>query len=117
MDEFDIEAIITPPKVPYRITYKDGRKNKRQGTGEKYTEIVEDLADWPDQGVRYQIEEPMVSVRIMAPVDCAGAVMELIARRRGVGQESKPVNEETWLFTAQMPWYVEISTQTVSPCH
>jgi GTP-binding protein LepA len=46
----------------------------------------------------------MVSVRIMAPVDCAGAVMDLIAKRRGLGQESKQVNEETWVFTAQMPW-------------
>lgn len=104
LDEFDIEAIVTPPKVPYKISYKDGRKNKQQRTGTKYTEIVEDLSDWPEQGVRFQIEEPMVSVRIMAPVDCAGPVMDLIARRRGLGQQSKPVDEETWVFTAQMPW-------------
>ena len=74
------------------------------GTGKSLTETVEDLADWPAQGVRFKIEEPMVSVRIMAPVDYAGAVMELISRRRGIGQQSKPVDEEIWIFTAQMPW-------------
>ena len=30
--------------------------------------------------------------------------MELISRRRGIGQQSKPVDEEIWVFTAQMPW-------------
>ena len=105
LDEFDLEAIVTPPKVPYKITYKDGRKSKMMaGTGEPLTETVEDLADWPAQGVRYKIEEPMVSVKIMAPVHCAGAVMDLISRRRGIGQQSKPVDEEIWIFTAQMPW-------------
>ena len=104
-DEFDIEAIVTPPKVPYKVTYKDGRKTKgAASTGEPLTEIVEDLADWPGQGTRYTVEEPMVSVRIMAPVDCAGSVMELISRRRGIDQSSKPVDDEVWIFTAQMPW-------------
>jgi GTP-binding protein LepA len=100
-DEFDVEAIITPPKVPYRITFKEGTKGNPQ---QRRTEIVEDLADWPGAGVRYTIEEPMVSVRIIAPMTSAGSVMELISRRRGVEQQSKPVDEETWIFTAQMPW-------------
>ena len=30
--------------------------------------------------------------------------MDLISRRRGIGQQSKPVDEEIWIFTAQMPW-------------
>jgi len=104
LDEFDIEAIVTPPKVPYKITYKEGRRSKSQPAGEPVTEIIEDLAQWPGQGVRFSIEEPMVSATIMAPVDCAGAVMDLISRRRGIGLESKPIDEETWIFTAQMPW-------------
>lgn len=104
LDEFDLEAIVTPPKVPYKVTYKDGRKSKGAAPGAALTETVEDLSEWPAQGVRFKIEEPMVSVRIMAPVDCAGAVMELISRRRGIGQQSKPVDEEIWIFTAQMPW-------------
>lgn len=102
LDEFDIEAIVTPPKVPYRITTKEGTKG--QPKGKKTTRIVEDLADWPGQGVKFSIEEPMVTAEIMAPVECTGAVMELISRRRGVGQQSRPVDEEIWIFTAQMPW-------------
>lgn len=102
LDEFEIEAIVTPPKVSYRITTKEGTKG--QPKGEKTTRIVEDLADWPGQGVRFSIEEPMVTAEIMAPAECTGAVMELISRRRGIGQQSRPFDEETWIFTAQMPW-------------
>lgn len=106
-DEFDIEAIVTPPKVPYRVTFKDAMNNKhaKQLTHyENQVKVIEDLSDWPAQGIRFKIEEPMVSVRIMAPVDCTGSVMELISRKRGIDLESKPVDEEIWLFTAQMPW-------------
>ena len=106
LDEFDIEAIVTPPKVPYRLTFKDGKNKllKQAGPDSEPVKIIEDLSNWPPQGVRFKIEEPMVSVKIMAPVEHAGSVMELISRRRGVDLSSKPIDEEIWIFTAQMPW-------------
>ena len=48
--------------------------------------------------------EPIVDVRIMAPMDYAGNIMDLIKRRRGIKIQPKPIDEHTWLFTASIPW-------------
>jgi Membrane GTPase LepA len=102
-DEQGLKAIVTPPKVPYRVTYLPSKSNKRSYDAPE-TEIIEDLSKWPGQGVRFKVEEPMVDVRIMAPIDYAGSIMDLIKRKRGVDMESKPIDEYTFLFTAVMPW-------------
>jgi len=48
---------------------------------------------------------PWVEVRVMAPMDHAGNVMELIKRKRGeTHMTTTPIDERTWLFTSQMPW-------------
>jgi GTP-binding protein LepA len=101
LDEFDVEAVVTPPKVPYHITYLASKNNNLK---EHYTKIVEDLNDWPPYGTKFKVEEPMVEVRIMAPVEYTGAVMELITKKRGCNLKSKPIDEDTWIFEAQMPW-------------
>jgi GTP-binding protein LepA len=100
-DEFGIEAIVTPPKVPYTITYL---ANKRSNLEESYTEVVEDLRNWPEPGVKVKIMEPIVDVRIIARVEDAGGVMDLVQRKRGTELRTKPIDEEKWLFTARVPW-------------
>lgn len=100
-DEYDIDAVVTPPKVPYEITvYPRGKK------GEHYTQVIEDLQDWPDTstGARLVIREPMVATRIIARVEDAGAVMDLLQRKRGKELKSEPIDDEKWLFQARMPW-------------
>jgi GTP-binding protein LepA len=101
LDEFGLEAIVTPPKVPYTITYHPGKTSNLK---EEYSEVIEDLSQWPKPGTKVTIEEPVVDVRIMAPQTHAGGVMELVKRKRGRGLETRPVDDETWLFTATMPW-------------
>lgn len=130
-NEFNIEAIVTPPKVPYTITYMPNKKNHIK---EKITKVVEDLAEWvslraflcarsyyfciwdavshcpkfqpaqPQPGTKYKILEPIVEARIIARVQDTGAVMDLITRKRGTDLKSKPLDEEKWLFTARIPW-------------
>jgi len=101
-DEHELEAIVTPPKVPYHITYHPHITNKLT---EPYTEIIEDLAKWPDPGAaKVSIQEPMVNASIMAPTDYTGGIMDLMTRKRCVGLESRPIDEENWLFTGRMPW-------------
>lgn len=46
----------------------------------------------------------MFGVRIMAPTEYTGAVMDLITKKRGMNLESTPLDEDTWIFEAQMPW-------------
>jgi translation elongation factor EF-4 len=53
-DEFGIKPVVTPPKVPYTITFLPSQKNQLE---ESYTKIVEDLSEWPDAGERYQVDE------------------------------------------------------------
>ncbi len=58
-DEFDLEAIVTPPKVPYTIRYLPS-KNFHRSADLPMEETIEDLIDWPDQGQRFKVFEPMV---------------------------------------------------------
>jgi elongation factor 4 len=101
LDEFNLDAVVTPPKVPYHITYQPSKQNRLE---EEYTEIIEDLSDWPLYGTKFKVEEPMVNVRILAPAEYTGAVMELITKKRGADLRSKPIDEDTWVFEARMPW-------------
>jgi translation elongation factor EF-4 len=64
-DEFGIEA-VAPPKVPYHITYLPAKHNNLK---EAYTEIIEDLKNWPSFGQKFSVQEPIVQVRIMASVE------------------------------------------------
>ena len=103
LDEFDLEAIVTPPKVPYTIQYLPS-KNYKRAPGLPMEEVIEDLVDWPPIGHRFSVMEPIVDVRILAPMEYAGNIMELIKRKRGFKMETKPIDENTWLFNASMPW-------------
>mmetsp|Transcript_20625 Transcript_20625/g.30958 ORF Transcript_20625/g.30958 Transcript_20625/m.30958 type:complete len:378 (-) Transcript_20625:50-1183(-) len=104
-DEFGLEAVVTPPKVPYRITYLESKSTHKQRPSDApTTEVIEDLSKWPGQGIRFKVEEPVVDIRIMAPMEYAGNIMDLIKRKRGTGMTTKTIDELTWLFKAQMPW-------------
>lgn len=138
LDEFGIDAVVTPPKVPYQVTFLP---NKKFNITEEVTKVVEDLSEWvseplrlclrvcllamrrnyylyltihtiscpnqilqPEPGVKHRIMEPIVDARIIARVEDAGAVMDLISRKRGTELQTKPIDEEKWLFTARLPW-------------
>jgi GTP-binding protein LepA len=101
LDEFGIEAIVTPPKVPYQVTFLPSKQNNLT---DPETCIIEDLEDWPAYGTKFKVEEPMVKATIMAPVEYAGAVMELITKKRGLNLTTKPIDEKSWMFEADMPW-------------
>ena len=102
LDEFGIDAVVTPPKVPYRIIYAP---NKHNNLTEPVTEIVEDLSQWPGSSAGpYKVEEPIVKVRIVARVEDAGAIMDLITQKRGSEMSTQAIDEEKWIFDCVMPW-------------
>jgi translation elongation factor EF-4 len=100
-DEFEIDAVVTPPKVPYKVTYFPTKKSNSE---EVYSKIVEDLSEWPEVGHKVTIEEPIVDAKIIARVEDAGSVMELVNRKRGFDLNTSPIDEEKWLFTVKLPW-------------
>mmetsp|Transcript_2035 Transcript_2035/g.4485 ORF Transcript_2035/g.4485 Transcript_2035/m.4485 type:complete len:551 (+) Transcript_2035:191-1843(+) len=103
-DEFHMEAVVTPPKVPYTIKYLPTKNYKPPPTANGEEVVIEDLIDWPEQGHRFKVKEPMVDVRVLTPVEYAGSIMELIKRKRGTSMKTKPIDEFTWQITSSMPW-------------
>jgi GTP-binding protein LepA len=103
-DEFGLEAIVTPPKVPYIIKYLSGNRTSLRLVDALKEVVVEDLSQWPQPGERYVVFEPMVNARVVAPMEHAGNVMDLIKRKRGKNLETRPIDEKIWLFTSCMPW-------------
>lgn len=98
-DEFGLDAVVTPPKVRYRVTELPHKNNKLE---EAVTRIVEDLSEWPATGSRCTVEEPIVRVRIMCPE--AGPVLDLLSRNRATDMETQPLPDEGWLVEARLPW-------------
>ena len=101
LDEFEMDAIVTPPKVPYKIVLLPKKGNPSTGSNEY---IVEDLIDWPSHGERFIVKEPITRIKILTPMEFAGSVMDLIKQKRGVDMKSKAIDDKTWLFTARIPW-------------
>ena len=111
LDEFQLEAIVTPPKVPYTIHYYIPAKQQRTTKPTKLPEtpqIIEDLSQWPSSSssnhYKFRVEEPIVQVRIMSPMEYAGNIMDLMKKKRATNMHTKPINDTTWLFTSTMPW-------------
>jgi translation elongation factor EF-4 len=42
-DEFEVQAVVTPPKVTYRVTSLPGKNNNLE---ESVTRLIEDLKEW-----------------------------------------------------------------------
>lgn len=103
MDEFQMDAIVTPPKVPYKIIYL-GKKGQSTQDFETQEVTIEDLAHWPNLSDRFIVQEPITDVKIMAPMEYAGNVMELMKKKRAVDMQTKPIDDMTWIYTARIPW-------------
>jgi elongation factor 4 len=78
--EHGASIIITPPTVPFKVIWKDGRE-----------EIIQNPAEFPDtdsQGQRVaELQEPYVSATITLPEEYLGKVIELCELNRGEQKE------------------------------
>tara|TARA_B110000305_G_C19243401_1_gene541054 strand:- start:116 stop:361 length:246 start_codon:yes stop_codon:yes gene_type:complete len=55
-DEFGVSALVTNPKVKYIIKYMPtASRMKARAAGLPDTEEIEDLGDWPEAGVNFQV--------------------------------------------------------------
>jgi GTP-binding protein LepA len=70
--EFDLALIATAPSVIYRAFLTDG------------TEVdVDNPTDLPDSSRINHIDEPMLNITVLTPVEYLGSVMDLCQTRRG----------------------------------
>lgn len=78
--EHGAKIIITPPTVPYKVIWKDGKEV-----------ILENPADFPDQDSSRQrvaeLQEPYVAITVTMPEEYLGKVIELCEANRGEQKE------------------------------
>jgi len=70
--EFDLDLIATAPSVVYRAFLSDGSEVK-----------IDNPTDLPDPSRLDHIDEPMLHISILTPVEYLGTVMDLCQTRRG----------------------------------
>jgi GTP-binding protein LepA len=71
--EYDLELIITPPNVVYRVTDKAGEMT-----------VVKNPSQMPPANAVAMVEEPYVSLLLITPGEMVGPVMELCQHRRAL---------------------------------
>lgn len=71
--EYDLTLVVTVPSVAYHATLKNGKIID-----------VKSPYELPDGSIAEEIREPWVKLEILTPQASLGAVMQLVAERRGV---------------------------------
>ena len=74
--EFDLDLIVTPPSVVYKIVKTDGIE-----------EEIHNPAEWPIQTKIKDIKEPWIKASIFSPENFIGAIIQLCTEKRGVQKE------------------------------
>ncbi len=83
--EYDMDIIFTAPSVAYRITKIDGE-----------VLTINSPADLPEPNYLLKIEEPWCELRVFAPSEYIGTVLDLVTKRRG------ELKNQTWLDTKRV---------------
>ncbi|MCX7633820.1 MAG: translation elongation factor 4, partial [Turneriella sp.] len=71
--EFGLNLITTAPSVTYHVYLQHGRPMRK----------INNPAEFPDAGEIDHIEEPYVQVSIISPAEYLGAILQLLAEKRG----------------------------------
>ena len=90
--EYDLDLVATAPSVAYRVT----------DTAEEIFE-VRSPQDLPEASKRSRLEEPMVRAMIITPAEYIGAVMELVAQRRGKQEHVQYLSTERVELIYELP--------------
>lgn len=90
--EYNLDLMITVPSVAYQVKKNSG-------------EIIEvkNPENLPDSTHIEYIKEPIMTVDIVSPKDCLGAVMQLTQRSRGVYKNTEYLDENRAVLHYEMP--------------
>jgi GTP-binding protein LepA len=91
--EYDLEVVLTPPSVEYKIAKTNG-ENK----------IINNPALLPDQSEIRSISEPWVNVEIISPKKYLGEVMALLPNLRGELIDNGFIDQKTVILHYKMPF-------------
>ncbi len=90
--EFDLDIISTAPSVIYKFTMRDGSVKE-----------IDNPAQAPDPSTIEKIEEPLVLIHIITPVEFLGAIMSLALEKRGIGVKTETMSAKRLLVTYRIP--------------
>ena len=85
--EFGLELTVTAPSVAYRLWVK----------GAVAPEVIKSPLNLPEQSRLERLEEPWVRLDIISPKEHVGAIMQLVAVKRGEYLNTEYLNERALL--------------------
>jgi GTP-binding protein LepA len=91
--EFGLDLIVTVPSVAYKV--------RKRNTLEEF--IVRAPQKLPPLGEVDSIEEPWVSMDIVAPKEYIGKIMDLSQEKRGIYKNTEYIDEKRVIIHYQMP--------------
>tara|TARA_B100001248_G_C27398452_1_gene467645 strand:- start:2780 stop:4576 length:1797 start_codon:yes stop_codon:yes gene_type:complete len=74
--EFNLDLIVTPPSVVYKVIKTDEKE-----------EDIHNPAEWPNQTKIKEIKEPWIKASIFSPESFIGSIMQLCTEKRGIQKE------------------------------
>jgi GTP-binding protein LepA len=90
--EYDLDLITTAPGVRYKITLTDGSAIE-----------VDNPSRWPDPSNIEQIEEPVITAKILTNEEYVGGILKLVEEKRGRQQNMEYVSDTRVLITYELP--------------
>jgi GTP-binding protein LepA len=90
--EYDMDIISTYPSVVYEITLTNGEELK-----------IDNPTFMPDPGHIQEIREPVVRAFILIPNDCIGDIMQLVAEKRGILENTETLDASRVMLTCTLP--------------
>jgi len=90
--EYSLDLITTAPGVRYKITLTDGSVIE-----------VDNPSRWPDPSEIEQIEEPVITAKILTNEEYVGGILKLVEEKRGRQQNFEYVSETRVMLTYELP--------------
>ena len=90
--EYDMDIISTYPSVVYELTLTNGEELK-----------IDNPTFMPDPGTILEIREPIVRAYILIPNECIGDIMQLVAEKRGILENTETLDAMRVMLTCTLP--------------
>ncbi len=90
--EYNMDIISTYPSVVYEISLSNGEELK-----------IDNPTYLPDPGTIAEIREPIVRAFILIPNECIGDIMQLVAEKRGLLENTETLDERRVMLSCTLP--------------
>ncbi|HUP26468.1 MAG TPA: translation elongation factor 4 [Candidatus Limnocylindrales bacterium] len=90
--EYDLDLVVTNPSTDYQITLLNGQEID-----------IKSAADLPDPSQILEIREPWIKGEVVVPKEYVGAVIQLVAGKRGLQKNLSYVDAQLALIAFEAP--------------